>query len=159
MNEEGMIAIYPNTLGFGYVVLNDKGEILDYAMVSVRPVRNDKCLDRIHEMILYYQPKILILEDYKKSNKSERVRKLLKNINDYGQDSISIFKYSREQIRDTFEIFGAKNKFEISRKISEAYPQLKSKLPEKRRSWEPENYYQGIFDSMALVLTHRYLID
>jgi len=159
MNEEGMIAIYPNTLGFGYVVLNEKGEIIDYAMVSVRPVRNDKCLDRIHEMILYYQPKIMILEDYKESNKSERVKKLLKNINDYGQDSIRIFKYSREQIRDTFEVFGAKNKYEISRKISEAYPQLKSKLPEKRKTWEPENYYQGIFDALALVFTYHYLND
>lgn len=159
MNYEKMISIYPNTLGFGYVVLNEKGEILDYGMVSIRPVRNDKCLDRIHEMVLYYQPQILILEDFKNSNKSERVRKLLKNIYDYAQDSIRIFKYSREQIRNTFEVFGARNKYEVSKKISEAYPQLKSKLPEKRKTWEPENYYQGIFDAMALVLTHQYLSE
>ncbi|HEY5591321.1 MAG TPA: hypothetical protein VIK55_09915 [Paludibacter sp.] len=159
MNDERMIAIYPNTLGFGYVVLNDKGEILDYGMVTIRPVRNNKCLDRIHEMVLYYQPKILILEDYENSNKSERVRILLKDICEYGEDSIKIFKYSREQIRNTFDVFGARNKYEISKKISEAYPQLKSKLPEKRKAWEPENYYQGIFDAMSLVLTHHYLSD
>ena len=159
MNYERMISIYPNTLGFGYVVLNDKGEILDYGMVSIRPVRNDKCLDRIHEMVLYYQPQILILEDFRNSNKSERVRRLLKNICDYAQDSIRIFKYTREQIRNTFDVFGARNKYEVSKKISEAYPQLKSKLPEKRKTWEPENYYQGIFDAMALVLTHHYLSD
>lgn len=159
MNDERMIAIYPNTLGFGYVVLNDKGEILDYGLVAIRPVRNNKCLDRIHEMILYYQPQILILEDYENSNKSERVRILLKDICEYGEDSIKIFKYSREQIRNTFDVFGARNKYEISKKISEAYPQLKSKLPEKRKAWEPENYYQGIFDAMSLVLTHQYLSD
>lgn len=159
MNEERMIAIYPNTLGFGYVILNDKGEILDYGMVSVRPVQNKKCMDRIHEMTLYYQPKVLILEDYKNSNKSERVRKLIRNICDYAQDNIRIFKFSREQVRNTFEVFGAKNKYEISKKISEVYPQLKTKLPDKRKPWEPENYYQGIFDAMALVLTHHYLND
>jgi len=159
MNDKRMIAIHPNTLGFGYVVLNEKGEILDYGIIAVRPVSNRKCLDRIHEMILYYQPNILILEDYKNSNKSERVKKLLKDIYYYGQDSIRIFKYSKEQVRNTFEVFGARNKFEISRKISEVYPQLKSKLPEKRKTWEPENYYQGIFDSMSLVLTHQYLIE
>lgn len=38
-------------------------------------------------------------------------------------------------------------------------PQLKSKLPDKRKPWEPENYYQGIFDALALVLTHQYLED
>ena len=159
MNYERMISIYPNTLGFGFVVLNEKGEILDYGMVSIRPVRNDKCMDRFHEMVLYYQPQILILEDYKNTNKSERVRKLLKNINDYAQDSIRVFKYTKEQIRNTFDVFGARNKYEVSKKISEAYPQLKSKLPEKRKTWEPENYYQGIFDAMALVLTHHYLSD
>jgi hypothetical protein len=157
MIDERMIAIYPNTLGFGYVILNEKGEILDYGMVSIRPVRNDKCMDRIHEMVLYYQPKILILEDYENSNKSERVRKLLKDICEYGEGNIKVFKYSREQIKDTFDVFGARNKYEVSKKISEAYPQLKSKLPEKRKAWEPENYYQGIFDAMALVLTHHYL--
>lgn len=55
--------------------------------------------------------------------------------------------------------FGAKNKYEISKKIAEAYPQLNSKLPEKRKAWETENYYQGIFDAMALILTHYYLND
>lgn len=159
MNDERMISIYPNTLGFGYVVLNENGEILDYGMVSIRPVHNDKCLDRIHEMVLYYQPRILILEDYKNSNKSERVRELLKDICEYGKDSMKILKYSKDQIRNTFDVFGAKNKYEISKKIAEVYPQLNSKLPEKRKPWEPENYYQGIFDAMALVLTHHYLND
>lgn len=159
MRNETMIAVYPNTLGFGYVVLNEKGEILDFGMVSIRPVGNDKCLKRINEIITYFQPQILIVEDHTRSNKSKRVRKLIKEISDYWEFSLSIFKYTKEQILNTFEVFKARNKFEISRKISEAYPQLKSKLPEKRKTWEPEDYYQGIFDAMALVLTHHYLND
>lgn len=158
MNEEKIIAIHPNTMGFGYVAINEKGEILDYGMISVRPIRNDKCLNKIRDMLLYYQPEILILEDYRNSNKSERIKKLLKSISTEN-DNLKIFRYSKEQIKNTFEVFGARNKYEISKKISEAYPQLKSKLPEKRRLWEPENYYQGIFDAMALVLTHHYLND
>jgi len=159
MNEERMIAIHPNTAGFGYVILNEKGEILDYGVVSIRPVQNDKCLARIKEIGCYYQPKILILEDSKNSNKSERIKELIERICDSGKDKIKIYQYSREQIKDTFDLFGARNKYEISKKISEAYPQLKSKLPDKRKPWEPENYYQGIFDALALVLTHHYLND
>lgn len=159
MNDESMIAVYPNTLGFGYVILNEKGEILDFGVVSVRPACNDKCLKRIHEIISYYQPKILIVEDHEKSNKSKRVRKLIKELCDYWEFSVNVLKYSKDQIRDTFEVFGARNKYEVSKKISEAYPQLKNKLPEKRKTWEPEDYYQGIFDAMALVLTHHYLND
>lgn len=159
MNKERIFSIYANTMGFGFVVLSDRGEILDYGVVSVRPVCNDVCLKRIKEIISYFQPEILIVEDYEKSHKSVRVKKLIDKICEYGKDGLKVFKYSREQIRNTFDVFGARNKYEISKRISEAYPQLKSKLPEKRRTWEPENYYQGIFDAMSLVLTHYYLND
>ncbi|MCK9625580.1 MAG: hypothetical protein M0R23_03845 [Bacteroidales bacterium] len=67
------MSVYINTIGFGYVVLND-GEILDYDVVSICPVQNDKCITKINEIACYYLPGILILEDYKKSNKSERVK-------------------------------------------------------------------------------------
>ncbi len=154
-----IISIFPNTMGFGFVILSDSGEIIDYGIVSIHPVNNDVCLKRIKDIISYYYPTALILEDYEESYKSERVRKLIDNICFYYKDDLKIFKYSREQIKNTFDIFGARNKYEISKKISEAYPQLKNKLPEKRRTWEPENYYQGIFDAMSLILTHSYLTD
>jgi hypothetical protein len=157
MNEDRIISIYPNTMGFGFVVLNEKGEILDFGVVSYRPVSSERCLNRIREIVSYYQPNICILEDCKNSHKSVRVKKLIDQINNNVKDSTKIFKYSREQIRNTFEVFGARNKYEISQKVCEAYPQFISKLPEKRKAWEPENYYQGIFDALSLVLTHYYL--
>ncbi len=159
MNNERMLSIYPNTLGFGFVVFNDLGEILDYGMVSIRPINNDKCFGRIQRIISYYQPQLLILEDYLKSNKSTRVQKLIERICEANENSLKIFLYPREQVRDVLAIFGAKNKYEISKKVCEAYPQFNSKLPEKRKVWEPENYYQGIFDAITLVLTHNYLKD
>ena len=152
MNEERIISIYPNTMGFGFVVLNDKGEILDFGVVSYRPVSSERCLNRIKEVVSYYQPNICILEDYKNSHKSMRIKNLIDKISDHMKDSAKIFKYSRVQIRDTFEVFGARNKYEISQKVCEVYPQFISKLPEKRKAWEPENYYQGIFDAVSLVL-------
>lgn len=154
-----MIAIYPNTMGFGYVILTEKGEILDYGITTVRPIQNDKCIEKIKEVVCYYEPEILIIEDYRNSIKSERVKELIHNIDDCSKKQFKVFKYTKEQVKDTFEVFGAKNKFEISRKIAEAYPQFKSKLPDKRKPWEPENYYQGIFDAMALVLTHLFLTE
>ncbi len=153
------ISIHPNTIGFGYVILNEKGEIIDCGIVSIRPINNNKCIKKICEIVTYYQPNILIVENPENSNKSERVKKLIKQICEGGKNRFKIFKYTKAEVLNTFEIFKAKNKFEISRKISEVYPELKSKLPEKRKVWEPENYYQGIFDAMALVLTHYYLTE
>jgi len=159
MNEGTLIAIHPNATGFGYVILNEKGEILDSGITTIRPAKNDKCIEKINEVVCYYQPSILILEDYENSIKSDRVKELIKRICNCVTAGIKIFKYSRDQVKDTFELFGARNKYEISQKISEIYPELKTKLPNKRRPWEPENYYQGLFDAMALVFTHQYLND
>jgi len=156
---EKTISIYANLVGFGFVIINSSGEIVDFGVVSYRSVQNEKCFRKVKEIIVYYHPETLILEDYQDSHKSDRVKKLIDMISGYNNNNTKIYKYRREQIRQTFEIFGARNKFEISRRISEIYPQLKSKLPEKRRMWEPENYYQGIFDAMSLYLTHQYLND
>ena len=154
---EKIMSVYINTIGFGYVVLSD-GEILDYGIVSIRPVQNDRCLTKIKEIACYYLPSILILEDYKKSNKSERVKQLIEKICECGEGMVKIYRYSKDQVKNTFDVFGARNKFEISKRIVDVYPQLKTKLPEKRKPWEAENYYQGIFDAMSLVLTHLYLL-
>ncbi|HAZ00587.1 MAG: hypothetical protein A2W90_04870 [Bacteroidetes bacterium GWF2_42_66] len=159
MITERIISIYPNTVGFGYVVLNEKGEIIDCAIVAINPIHNDKCLKRIYQIIKYYQPNIIIIEDCENSKRCERIKKLVSQINEYENENIKVIKYKKEQVRSTFEVFGARNKFEISRKISEVYTQLQSKLPDKRKTWEPEDYYQAIFDAMALVLTHQYFLD
>jgi len=153
---EKIISVYINTIGFGYVILNN-GEILDYGMVTVRHAQNSRGFCKINEIAEYYQPNILILEEFENSKKSERVKKLIKSLYDYWKDKIKIYIYSRRQVKDTFQIFGARNKFEIGRRIVEIYPQLKAKLPDKRKPWEPENYYQGIFDAMALIFAHQYL--
>jgi Holliday junction resolvasome RuvABC endonuclease subunit len=159
MNEGTLIAVYPNTTGFGFVILNEKGEILDYGITAIRPAKNEKCIKKIKEVVEYYQPSILILEDYENSVKSARVKELIKQIYNCVNEGVKIFEYTRDQVKDTFELFGARNKYEISQKISEIYPELKTKLPNKRKSWEPENYYQGVFDALALFFTHQYLND
>jgi hypothetical protein len=159
MSDNKIISIHINGIGFGYVVLNEKGKIIDYGMVAIQPMSNDKCLKRIKEIVSYHQPEALILENDKNSKKSERVKNLTKRISNYGKNDLKITRYTKEEIQNTFEIFKAKNKYERSRKISEGYPELKSKLPERRKAWESENYYQGIFDAMSLFLTHQYLDD
>lgn len=159
MINEKMLAVYPNTNGFGYVILSNKGEVLDYGITTVRPIKNEKCIERILVLVRYFKPNILILEDYENSIKSLRIKELTKKICEELNHNLVVFKYTREQVKDTFELFGARNKYEISKKIVEIYPQFNTKLPGKRKIWESENYYQGIFDSLALVLTHQYLND
>lgn len=156
MNNKTIIAIYPNTLGFGYVIINNKGEIWDFGIVPIRPVSNRRCMERINEIISYHNPQILILEHHNNSRKSARIKKLNKQLYEEWKEYVSVYRYTQQQVRETFEIFGAKNKYEINQKIVEAYPQFRTKLPDKRKPWEPENYYQGLFDALALFISYQY---
>ena len=148
-----LIAIYPNSIGFGYVVRGDNGILINYGMVAISPVDNEKCLKRIDRIIEYYKSKTLVLES-SISKKKSRVKKLIRKISK--RDDVKIFKYTEIEVRDVFELYKAKNKYERSRKIAEVYTELETKLPEKRKEWESENYYQAIFDAMALMLTYSH---
>lgn len=151
-----IISIFINSLGFGFAVIDQKGELFDYGVITIRQKKTNKCLNRICQIIAYFEPQILLLEN-PEVTKSRRIKTLITNVSKFAENQYKVFKYSKEQIRNTFELFGAKNKFEISRKISEIYPELNTKLPEKRRLWDGEAYYQGIFDAMSLVFTYLYL--
>jgi len=38
-NEDVIMGIHPNTNGFGFVVLNEKSELLDYGITTIRPIK------------------------------------------------------------------------------------------------------------------------
>jgi hypothetical protein len=62
-------------------------------------------------------------------------------------------------MRDVFEQFGAKSKYEIANKIVTWFPQLVSRAPKIRKPWMDEDYNMGIFDALALAITHKYLTE
>ena len=68
-------------------------------------------------------------------------------------------EYSHEQIQFVFEQFKARTKHEIASIITEWLPQFKSKMPPIRKPWMCEDYHMGMFDALALAITHFYLSD
>ena len=54
-----------------------------------------------------------------------------------------------------FHQSGSRNKYQIAASIAEKFPELRRKLPTKRKAYQPERYDAIIFDAVALVLTHR----
>jgi hypothetical protein len=159
-NNNLVLAIYPNFRGFGYAFLESATEPKDCGIVTIRPISNQTCLTRIKQFVDYYQPTLIILQDFdgKHSWKSKRVKRLVDSIIAFCHtNTISVKRYSREQIRFVFSEFKAKSKYEIAKKIVEWLPQFKNKMPEVRKPWMCEDYNMGVFDAMALALTHFYM--
>ncbi|QHI38058.1 hypothetical protein IMCC3317_34420 [Kordia antarctica] len=156
------IAIFPNGIGFGYAVMKDalSVEMANVVAIKPRPVLNDKTLEKIREKIAYYEPSTMVIEDPIKASKSKRVAKLLKQLTVLAKErNIKVYTYTRSDIRFVFSNFKAHTKHEIAQVITKQVPYMKNRMMEKRRCFEGEAFITGAFDSIALGITHFYLID
>lgn len=157
-----ILAIFPNTKGFGYAVMENALTANDYGIVTVNPISNEKIIKRIQDFLDYVKPKAVIVEDYKglQSRKSKRVEKLIDKITgEATKRNITVSSYPREQIRFVFRQFGAYSKYEISKTIAEHIAHLKVHLRPKRLYYQAEPYTMGIFDAISLGITHFYNTD
>ena len=157
-----VLALYPNQLGFGYALMENALTIKDYQIVVSRPMSNTYLLKRMKELIEFYEPEIVVLEDIssKPNRKSKRVQKLMKELIAYAiRNKITVAQYTRRQIREVFANFNAFSKYQIATTIAQNIPALKNRLGNKRLIYKAENYAMGIFDSVSLAVTHYYKTD
>ena len=156
------MSVFPNGLGFGYAVMKNAVtiEVANVVPVKPRPISNSKAFQKIREKIAYFEPDTIVVENYRKSYKSKRVSILIQKLIHFTKErGIELFCYSRKDIRFTFKNFGAHTKHEIAQVIVKEVPHLKDRMMKKRRCWEGEGYTTGIFDAVALGITHFYMID
>lgn len=146
-------AIYPNANGFGFVYMENARKLIEYGSVRINPISNRKILDRIKKSIAYFRPTILVLTDpdCKSSRTGKRTRRLVDRIMDYAQsEKLSVEQYSRDQVRDVFEGFGVRTKYEISQFLLTEFKELEPKRPKERKQWVSEDRNMGIFDALSL---------
>lgn len=149
-------AIYPHAEGYGYALVQGTKKLLDYGSPVIRPVSNEKCLQRIRSFIEQTSPDILVLRDEsaKGFRGSERTEALLADIRSIAQDNdVYVINYSRRMVREAFAPHGESTKYGIAKKICQWLPTLEEYLPPKRKEWKAEHYRMGIFDAIALVYT------
>jgi hypothetical protein len=154
------LALYPNHRGFGFAFFENPKTPLDCGLVTIRPISNEDCMKRIRNIIEYYKPTLIIVQDTKETypRKSPRVKKLIQHIERYATSQhLTVTSYGRDQIRFVFEQFKAVTKYEIAKTIVRWLPQFAHKLPKVRKVWMCEDYNMGTFDAMSLAITHFYL--
>jgi Holliday junction resolvasome RuvABC endonuclease subunit len=153
-----VLAVFPNVRGFGYACIDVPTKLMEYGSIRIKQVSkgNGKILKRVQKFIEFFKPEVVILRDCKKSY--PRGYELIKKITAIAvENNIPVYKYSRLQVRDVFEIWGLKTKQEIAIKITEIFPDLTSRLPKIKKSYQEEDRNMVMFDAVALALTHEYL--
>lgn len=158
-----ILSLYPNALGLGYSCLElPEKTLLDSGVVVVRPFRSKRILERIAKFVEFFKPTIIIVKDWDSnySRRSRRIAQLTDDIVKYAAEmKVPVYRYSRQQIRDVFEVHGAKTKYEIAQKIIVWFKELASRAPKIRKPWMTEDHNMGVFDALSLIITHLYLTE
>jgi len=161
-NHERILAIYPNSYGFGFALMQGSLTVIDKGIVRITPMTNAESLVRLKELIKKYEPERVILEDFKgnSSFKCARVKQLIQSVIAFMKiNKISYSEYSREQIRIVFDIWNAKTRYEIAEVIVRNIPKLRMLFFEKPKYPRTETYHFGLFDAVSLGICHYYLND
>lgn len=152
-----VLAIYPSTRGFAFVVFEGALSPVDWSAREVRGRhKNQRCLVGIAAVLERYQPDALVLQDMSitGTRRAHRLRELNAGIGELAEEwGIPVFAYSRVQVRKAFEPFGLTNKHFIAETIAKHIPAFDRHLPPIRKPWMSEDARMGIFDAAALALT------
>ena len=131
--------------------------MVDWGAKHASGNKNTQCLKHVSKLLQLFRPGVVVIEatGKRKPTKGPRVRKLIEQIKRLlRRKGIKFMTFSREEVRHCFARFQATTKHEIARAIADQLPELKARLPKKRRIWMLEASSMMIFDAVALAVTH-----
>src|ERR1700722_17214860 len=120
-----VLSLYPNARGLGYVCIENHQLLKESGVLTIRPIFNGRVFDRIIKFIQFFKPEIIVVRDYaaKRPSLNKRGVALVDTILKYAEEiKIPVYRYTRQQMRDVFEQFGATSKYAIAKKIVSWFP-------------------------------------
>jgi Holliday junction resolvasome RuvABC endonuclease subunit len=144
------------TRGFGFAVFEGRKRLIDWGVAHVQENKNAKCLQGVEELLTWYEPAVVVIEDAtaEGSRRCPRVQRLLARIRASAEKrKVRTRAISRAEIRAAFFATGAANKDEIASAVAAGYPELGPRLPPRRKCWMSEDDRMSIFDAAALAVT------
>jgi hypothetical protein len=140
----------------GYAVLEARCELVDWGMTFFQPSSGSEIRatrKRVEFLLSSFDPTLIAVarSEVAASHNASSVRSLMRSIRtEANAKSVPFQSMNRKYIRDSFREFNAKSKHEIASTLVKLFPELRWKLPAKRRTWEKEHFRMTLFDAVAL---------
>src|SRR6266481_425349 len=148
-----VLAIYPQTSGFAFVLFKGWDAPVDFGAYEVRGgEKNARCMKRAESLLALHSPDVLVLQQMSRSDRAPRIQQLNRNIAELGRSyDITVHTYRRAELRESFAYhFDATTKQRIAETIAQQIPALSLYLPPERKPWKGEHLRMGIFEAGAL---------
>ena len=149
-----MLAVFPSSRGFGYAVFEGPKSLVDWGVKGVRTTqKNFESLRKIRELLAFYRPDVLVLEDYEGpgSRRAKRIQTLINLMAAHAhQEGMATAFFSRGEVRACFGLIA---KRQIAEAIARKFPELEPRLPPVRKIWMSEDRRMSMFDAVSLAVT------
>ena len=151
---ELVLAVFPSSRGFGYAVFEGSKSLVDWGVKGARTThKNLESLKKIRELLAFYRPDMLVLEDYEGpgSRRAKRIRTLINLVAVHAhQEGMATAFFSRGEVRGCFGLIA---KRQIAEAIARKFPELEPRLPPVRKIWMSEDRRMSMFDAVSLAVT------
>lgn len=147
---------------FGYVVFELPIRLLDWGTGTYESDSGKMRETRLGRLLQMFQPSTVVLRRISIWSRRNRpaTRKRANAIRaEAGRRSIPSEFVQDKVMRAFFHKYSKRNKHEIASFVATCFPELKWKLPDRRKAWETEDWRMPVFDAAALGLTHISRVD
>src|SRR5215216_4627244 len=130
-----VLAIDPSYKGFGFAVLEESMQLIDFGL---KRIRNTKYIDKVESIIDQYLPDVIVIEDSqaRECRRRLRARKLLHDIELMASArQVEYVKLSRLAVGEGITEQMNPTKYKTAVEITKRFPELESYLPYLRKSW------------------------
>ena len=149
-----VLAIELRSQRFGFVLLEGHNTLLDWGICGYRRNISNILSRRLSTAASLFAP-FLIVVRHRNRPKVLRNASLELLEQEAQRFSLSLEVLTASAVQEHFERHGGRNKYEISRIVANALPELAWRLPNKRKLWQSEPATQVLFDAAALALAYN----
>lgn len=158
IHDELVLAVFPTSRDVAYTLFSAPLTPIDWGLKRIiGKDRNARSLEIVSGLIASLRPDTLVIEDCETvdSRRSRRVRRLYALIATLAEtENVTLVRYSRAHMRETFEETGAITRHQVAQAIATYIPAFAHRMPKVRALWQSEDHRLAIFDAAALALTH-----
>jgi len=153
---ERVMTVFPNKCGIGHAIFENPRFPVEWGICDLRgDDRHRKAVRRINALVDRYSPDMLVLRDLAdvRLKRGRRHYRLLKALEELGKSrGISTMRFSRAEIRRSFDSLRSPTRHAIVHAIAEQIPTFEVYTPPVKKIWQTEDRRMVLFDAAALAL-------
>jgi hypothetical protein len=145
-----LVAIDPTRTGFAFAILEAPRHLVDRGQRTARPKSGD-LVRKVNALLSKHYPAVLVLEDLAApgARRRKRARREIRSLARLAlKRGVKVRLVSRLAVRAAFA--PEQGKYEVAVRLAEIFPELRDRLPWKRKVYMPEDPRMNVFDAVGL---------